>query len=74
MPEEGRAGNGPANRMKKIKALRQFSHFHLGTVDENEIKQVSDDIAEALIGMELAVEVDAEEAAPEKPSKEKPKK
>lgn len=57
---------------KKIRALRQFSHFHLGTVDGGEVRAVSDDIAEALVKMELAELVDAEEA-PAKPVKpEKP--
>jgi hypothetical protein len=60
--------------MTKIKALRQFSHFHLGTVDEGEVKNVADDIAEALIGMELAVEVDADEAPADPPKKETKKK
>ncbi len=60
--------------MKQIQALRQFSHFHLGTVDEGEVKNVSDDIAEALIGMELAEEVGAPAPEPEKPAKSTSKK
>ncbi|GAC1030491.1 hypothetical protein thsps21_13180 [Pseudomonas sp. No.21] len=50
----------------KIKALRQFSHYHLGTVDAEEVRSVRDDIAEALVGMELAevVEEPKEEKKP----------
>ena len=44
--------------MKKIRALQQFSHFHAGTFDQNEARPVADDIAEALVGMKLAVYVD----------------
>ncbi|MGA4634525.1 hypothetical protein ACPA5B_11655 [Pseudomonas solani] len=51
----------------KIKALRQFSHYHLGTVDADEVRSVRDDIAEALVGMELAEVV--EEPKEEKKSK-----
>ncbi len=59
---------------KKIRALRQFSHFHLGTVDGGEVKVVRDDVAEALVQMELAELVHADEA-PAKPVKpEKPLK
>lgn len=56
---------------KKIRALRQFSHFHLGTVDGGEVKVVRDDIADALIGMELAelVEEQAEVSKPKPASK-----
>jgi hypothetical protein len=48
--------------MTKIKALRQFSHFHLGTVDSGEVKSISDSEAKALVGMGLAeiVEPDPE--------------
>jgi len=38
----------------KIKALRMFSHFHLGTVSQGEIKVVKKEIGEALIGLHLA--------------------
>lgn len=46
--------------MKKIRALRQFSHYHAGNFNQFEERAVDDDIAAALIGMELAEEVDAE--------------
>lgn len=62
--------------MQKIKALRQFSHFHLGTVDQGEIKSVSATEAEALEAMGLVefVELEPEpEQEPEKPPV-KPKK
>lgn len=56
---------------KKIRALRQFSHFHLGTIDDGEEKIVRDDIADALVDMELAEVIDGEQppAKPEKPAK-----
>lgn len=38
----------------KIKALRMFSHFHLGTVSQGEIKVVNKEIGEALVGLHLA--------------------
>ncbi|WP_178120917.1 hypothetical protein [Pseudomonas atagonensis] len=44
--------------MKKIRALQQFSHFNGGTFDQHEVRPVADDIAEALVGMNLAVYVD----------------
>lgn len=46
--------------MKKIRALQQFSHFHAGTFDQNEERAIPDDMAEALVGMQLAVYVDAD--------------
>ena len=46
--------------MKKIRALQQFSHFNAGTFDQHESRSVPDDIAEALVGMKLAVYVDDE--------------
>lgn len=54
--------------MKKIRALRQFSHYHAGNFDQFEERSVDDEIAEALIGMELAEEVDGE-TEPKKPVK-----
>ncbi|WP_395501826.1 hypothetical protein [Ectopseudomonas mendocina] len=51
---------------KKIRAPRQFSHFHLGTIDSGEVKIVRDDIADALIGMDLA-ELVEDQAEPVKP-------
>lgn len=43
--------------MKKIRALRQFSHYHAGNFDQHETRSVLDEYAEALIGMGLAEEV-----------------
>ena len=64
--------------MKKIRALRQFSHFHAGNFNQFEERDVDNPIAEALIGMGLAEEaadpLDASEAPPaKKPAKEKAK-
>lgn len=44
--------------MIKIRALRQFSHYHAGNFDQHEERQVDDSAAEALVGMELAEYVD----------------
>ncbi|VFR96525.1 hypothetical protein RAN3_1887 [plant metagenome] len=41
----------------KIKALRQFSHYHLGTVDQDEVRNVPDAVGRALVGMDLAEEM-----------------
>lgn len=54
MTTEGGAGNCPAHHMKMIRALRQFSHYHAGSFDQFEQREVGDDIAQALVGMELA--------------------
>ncbi|UQB79112.1 hypothetical protein KI429_05415 [Pseudomonas shirazica] len=52
--------------MKKIRALRQFSHYHAGNFDQHETRAVLDKYAEALIGMGLAEEVlDPEHLQPE---------
>lgn len=51
--------------MIKIRALRQFSHYHAGTFDQHEIRSVPDEYAEALIAMELAEEVPDPEPGPE---------
>lgn len=51
--------------MTKIRALRQFSHYHAGNFDQFEERAVADDIAEALVGMELA-EIVEEPADPDK--------
>lgn len=60
--------------MQKIKALREFSHYHMGTVDQGQIKEVGDSEAEALVGMGLAELVDGPAPVPElKASAEKPK-
>ncbi|QBR52664.1 hypothetical protein [Erwinia sp. QL-Z3] len=44
----------------KIKALRMFSHFHLGTVSQGEVKVVKKAIGEALVGLSLAEVMDDE--------------
>lgn len=44
----------------KIKALRMFSHFHLGTVSQGEVKVVKKEIGEALVGLHLAEAVEDE--------------
>ncbi|AZF09560.1 hypothetical protein C4J93_1346 [Pseudomonas sp. R2-37-08W] len=44
--------------MIKIRALRQFSHYHAGNFDQFEERSVTDEIAEALVGMGLAEEVE----------------
>ena len=44
----------------KIKALRMFSHFHLGTVSQGEVKVVKKEIGEALVGLSLAEVMDDE--------------
>ena len=43
--------------MIKIRALRQFSHYHAGNFSQFEVRVVKDEYAEALIGMDLAEEV-----------------
>lgn len=40
--------------MTKIRALRQFSHYHAGNFSQFETREVKDEYAEALVGMELA--------------------
>lgn len=52
----------------KIKALRMFSHYHLGTVSQGEVKVVKKEIGEALVGMSLA-EVVEEESTDDSASK-----
>ena len=44
--------------MKTIRALRQFSHYHAGNFDQGETRRVSNDAAEALVGMKLAEYID----------------
>lgn len=46
--------------MIKIRALRQFSHYHAGNFSQFEVREVKDEYAEALIGLELAEEVQDE--------------
>jgi hypothetical protein len=46
--------------MIKIRALRQFSHYHAGNFDQFEVREVKDEYAEALIGLELAEEVNGD--------------
>lgn len=55
--------------MKTIRALRQFSHYHAGHFDQHESRPVSDEIAEALVGMDLAEYVDAEPQKAKAPEK-----
>ncbi|WP_339492391.1 hypothetical protein [Pseudomonas rhizophila] len=43
--------------MIKIRALRQFSHYHAGNFGQFEVREVKDEYAEALIGLDLAEEV-----------------
>ena len=47
--------------MIKIRALRQFSHYHAGNFIQFEVREVKDEYAEALIGMELAELVEGEQ-------------
>lgn len=62
--------------MIKIRALRQFSHYHAGNFSQFDIREVKEEYAEALIGMELAEYVDEPKAgsvpAPEKSTVKKP--
>lgn len=62
--------------MIKIRALRQFSHYHAGNFSQFDIREVKEEYAEALIGMDLAEYVDEPEAkstpAPEKTTVKKP--
>ena len=61
--------------MKTIRALRQFSHYHAGNFDQFEERPVTDEIADALIGMELAEEIDvASNTSTEPPKKTSSKK
>lgn len=58
----------------KIKALRMFSHYHLGTVSQGETRVVKKEIGEALVKLHLAEEVEPEKAKtsdPEQPVKAK---
>ena len=50
--------------MTKIRALRQFSHYHAGNFDQYETRTLPDEYAEALIGMGLAEEVVDSEPEP----------
>lgn len=59
--------------MKKIRALRQFSHYHAGNFDQHETRTVLDEYAEALIGMGLAEEVIDPEHLPEPEPEPEPK-
>ena len=71
MTIEGGAGNCPVGHMKNIRALRQFSHYHAGNFNQFEERAVDDEIADALIGMELAEEVETASAPKEKPAASK---
>lgn len=55
--------------MKKIRALRQFSHYHAGNFDQFEERAVDDAIADALIGMELAEDVGDDTEVKRQPKK-----
>ena len=46
----------------KIKALRMFSHYHLGTVSQGEIREVHKEIGEVLVKLHLAEAVEPEKA------------
>lgn len=50
----------------KIKALRMFSHYHLGTVSQGETRVVKKEIGEALVKLHLAEEVGPEKTEPAK--------
>lgn len=59
----------------KIKALRMFSHYHLGTVSQGEVRTVHKEIGEALVKLHLAEEVEPEkvkDSDPVEPEKVKP--
>lgn len=60
--------------MKTIRALRQFSHYHAGHFDQHESRPVADDIAEALVDMDLAIYAEDEAAAKVKPDVDLKKK
>ncbi len=59
--KKGAASNGRVNAMK-IKALRMFSHYHLGTVSQGEIREVHKEIGEVLVKLHLAEAVEPEKA------------
>ena len=59
----------------KIKALRMFSHYHLGTVSQGEIREVHKEIGEVLVKLHLAEAVEPEKAPDSgsaEPAKAKP--
>ncbi|HBU3503820.1 TPA: hypothetical protein MCW43_005451, partial [Klebsiella pneumoniae] len=59
----------------KIKALRMFSHYHLGTVSQGEIREVHKKIGEVLVKLHLAEAVEPEKATDSgsaEPAKAKP--
>ena len=56
--------------MTKIRALRQFSHYHAGSFNQFEVRMVKDDYAEALIGMGLAEEGHADSILKPEPEPE----
>ena len=62
----------------KIKALRMFSHYHLGTVSQGETRIVKKEVGEMLVKMYLAEEIEPEKvknSSPEQPEKpEQPQK
>lgn len=58
--------------MVKIRALRQFSHYHAGNFSQFEVREVKDEYAEALIGLDLAEEIEDDQVGNQKA--EAPKK
>ncbi|MEX6662444.1 hypothetical protein EC919_11522 [Pseudomonas graminis] len=58
--------------MIKIRALRQFSHYYAGNFSQFEVREVKEEYAEALVGLELAEVVEddpAQDLPPKKGSK-----
>ncbi|WP_219268784.1 hypothetical protein [Pseudomonas sp. Xaverov 259] len=60
--------------MIKIRALRQFSHYHAGNFSQFEVREVKDEYAEALIGLDLAEEVEADPILEPTTTTQNPKK
>ena len=48
-----------------------FSHYHLGTVSQGEVRTVHKEIGEALVKLHLAEEVEPEKAESQEPEKPK---
>lgn len=59
--------------MIKIRALRQFSHYYAGNFSQFEVREVKEEYAEALVGLELA-EVVEDDPAQDLPPKKGAKK
>lgn len=58
--------------MTKIRALRQFSHYHAGSFNQFEVRVVKDEYAQALISMKLAEEVEIGPTLAPKPETKTP--